>query len=65
VVRWATALERDAVKHLAAVGAYFSRPYGSAEKIAFQANPGNFEFAKTIKSIFDPNRILNPGKFGL
>jgi FAD/FMN-containing dehydrogenase len=61
----ASAFEREAVKQLATIGAYFSRPYGAAEKIAFQANPGNFEFVKTIKSIFDPNRILNPGKFGL
>jgi len=57
--------EREAVKQLAAAGAYFSRPYGAAEKLAFQANPGNFEFVKTVKSLFDPNRILNPGKFGL
>jgi FAD/FMN-containing dehydrogenase len=61
----AAAIERDAVEKLAAVGAYFSRPYGAAEKIAFEPNPGNYEFVKTIKSIFDPNRILNPGKFGL
>ncbi|MFM0045558.1 FAD-binding oxidoreductase [Paraburkholderia sediminicola] len=59
------AFESEAVKQLAAVGAYFSRPYGEAQNIVFQANPGNFEFVKTIKSLFDPNRILNPGKFGL
>ena len=59
------AFERDAVQQLAAAGAYFSRPYGAALDVAFEANPGNFEFVKTIKSLFDPHRTLNPGKFGL
>jgi FAD/FMN-containing dehydrogenase len=59
------ALERDAVAKLAAAGAYFSRPYGSAAPLAFERNPTSYEVLKKVKGIFDPNRILNDGKWGL
>ncbi len=58
-------LERDAVAKLAAAGAFFSRPYGSAAPTAFQRNPANHEVLKKVKGIFDPNGILNNGKWGL
>jgi len=58
-------LERDAVAKLAAAGAYFSRPYGSAATTAFQQNRTSYEVLEKVKGIFDPNRILNNGKWGL
>jgi FAD/FMN-containing dehydrogenase len=58
-------LEKEAVARLAAAGAFFSRPYGSAGDVVFQQNPMNYEVLKKIKGIFDPNRVLNHGKWGL
>jgi hypothetical protein len=58
-------LERDSAAKLAAAGAFFSRPYGSAALTAFQRNRASYEVLKQVKGIFDPNRILNDGKWGL
>jgi FAD/FMN-containing dehydrogenase len=58
-------LEREAVKELAAAGAYFSRPYGSAAETVFGQNPVNYDVLKKVKGIFDPNKILNHGKWNL
>ena len=58
-------LEKESVAKLAASGAFFSRPYGSAGDVVFQQNPMNYEVLKKIKGIFDPNRVLNNGKWGL
>jgi hypothetical protein len=50
-------------RQLAAKNAYFYRPYGEWKNIAYERVSGE-EYAaiKKIKSIFDPNDILNPGK---
>lgn len=58
-------LEKDAVVKLAASGAFFSRPYGSAAPTAFQQNRASYEVLEKVKGIFDPNGILNNGKWGL
>ncbi len=58
-------LEREAVARLAQEGAFFSRPYGAAGDVAFTQNPLNHEVLSKIKGIFDPNRVLNRGKWGL
>jgi FAD/FMN-containing dehydrogenase len=58
-------LERDGVAKLTAAGAFFSRPYGSAAPLVFERNPTSYEVLKKVKGIFDPNRILNDGKWGL
>jgi FAD/FMN-containing dehydrogenase len=58
-------LERDATAKLTAAGAFFSRPYGSAAPAAFQRNRASYEVLEKVKGIFDPNRILNDGKWGL
>ena len=58
-------LETEAVHALNTAHAFFNRPYGTAEKIVFANNPTNTRLLKTVKGIFDPNRVLNPGKFGL
>jgi len=59
------ALEREAVARLARAGAFFSRPYGAAQEVAFQQNPLNLEILRKVKGIFDPRRVLNRGKWGL
>jgi len=43
-------------------GAYFSRPYGIWADMVFNRDARNKEVIRTIKGIFDPNNILNPGK---
>lgn len=43
-------------------GAYFSRPYGIWADMVYNRDAGNNEMIRTIKRIFDPNNILNPGK---
>jgi FAD/FMN-containing dehydrogenase len=58
-------MENESVERLAAAGAFFSRPYGSAGDTALKQNPLNYEVLKKIKGIFDPNRVLNNGKWGL
>ena len=58
-------LEKESVMKLAAGGAFFSRPYGSAAGVVFKQNSMNYEVLKKIKGIFDPNRVLNNGKWGL
>ena len=43
-------------------GAYFSRPYGIWADMVYNRDASNKEMIRTIKGIFDPNNILNPGK---
>ncbi|MFW9844332.1 MAG: FAD-binding oxidoreductase [Candidatus Thorarchaeota archaeon] len=43
-------------------GAYFSRPYGVITDAVYEkASPMTVTAMKRVKSIFDPNNILNPG----
>lgn len=57
-------LEEDAVTRLLDAGAFFSRPYGTADRI-FAKNPANYALIRQVKSLFDPNRVLHRGKWGL
>jgi FAD/FMN-containing dehydrogenase len=59
------AFEKEAVAHLAKSGAFFSRPYGVSQEVAFGQNPIHRELLKKVKDIFDPARVLNRGKWGL
>ncbi len=59
------AFEREAARSLADSEAVFSRPYGSAQEIVLEQNPLNFEILRKVKEIFDPNRVLNRGKWNL
>jgi FAD/FMN-containing dehydrogenase len=43
-------------------GAYFSRPYGIWADLVYNRDAHNREVIRTIKGIFDPGNILNPGK---
>ena len=58
-------LERQAVIRLMEVGAFFSRPYGSAAELVWAQNAASYQLVKTIKGIFDPRRVLQRGKWGL
>lgn len=46
---------------LAAQGAYFDRPYGRLAELVY-GDTLSVEFMQRLKHIFDPDRILNPGK---
>jgi FAD/FMN-containing dehydrogenase len=43
-------------------GAYFSRPYGEWADWVFGADPATASLTRTVKGIFDPNNVMNPGK---
>jgi len=57
--------ENSAVKMLLEQDVFFSRPYGSAGELVFEKNPLNTQILKKVKDIFDPNRVLNQGKWKL
>jgi FAD/FMN-containing dehydrogenase len=46
-------------------GAFFSRPYGAWAGPAMEAAGKTFPLYQKIKSIFDPDGILSPGRLGL
>ncbi len=58
-----TQLERQATVRLMEAGAFFSRPYGSAAELVWRQNPGNTRLLRLIKGIFDPNQVLQRGKW--
>jgi FAD/FMN-containing dehydrogenase len=47
---------------LADMGAFFSRPYGPWAKFAFGRDVQTVIALRKVKSIFDPNGVMNPGK---
>jgi FAD/FMN-containing dehydrogenase len=58
-------LERSAVTEAARASAFFSRPYGFAQDIAFGQYELHHTLLKKVKGIFDPNRVMNNGKWDL
>lgn len=58
-------VEVDLVNELLDAGAFFSRPYGTAADKVFKKNTGNTKLIRIAKNLFDPDNILNPGKFSL
>lgn len=55
-------LAADAVALLIKNGAFFSRPYPAWAHDVYQHRADAVPSLKKIKSIFDPNNIMNPGK---
>jgi hypothetical protein len=55
-------LSRKATRVLMTRGAFFSRPYGENTNAIFSCHASTVEALKKVKSIFDPNNIMNPGK---
>jgi FAD/FMN-containing dehydrogenase len=59
------ALEKSVVTEAARSGAFFSRPYGFSQDIAFGQYELHHALLKKVKGIFDPNRVMNNGKWDL
>lgn len=55
-------LYTQASEALMNAGAFFSRPYATLANIVYQRNGETATALKKVKSIFDPNNIMNPGK---
>jgi len=56
-------LEKQATIRLMESGAFFSRPYGSAAELVWAQNLNNTRLVRIIKGIFDPNQVLQHGKW--
>ena len=50
------------IKKLMNKGAFFSRPYGEATDTIMSSNASTVDALRRVKSIFDPDNIMNPGK---
>jgi len=55
-------LTLNATKGLVAKGAFFSRPYGETARMIMNRDGATMATLKKVKSIVDPNNIMNPGK---
>ena len=55
-------LSVGAVRKLMDKGAFFSRPYGEAAGIVMNRDAATVDALKKVKSILDPDNIMNPGK---
>jgi FAD/FMN-containing dehydrogenase len=51
-----------ASENLIKMGAFFSRPYGAWAEMVYNRDAASRDALKKIKTIFDPNNIMNPGK---
>ena len=51
-----------ASEELSKQGAFFSRPYGIWADMAYSRNAEHTSMSRTLKGLFDPNNVLNPGK---
>lgn len=58
-------IENKLVKAMLRENIFFSRPYGPSGGLVFKKNPMNKKLMKEVKKIFDPNSILNRGKWNL
>jgi hypothetical protein len=52
----------DASETLMNNGAFFSRPYGPWSDMVYRQDAEGVATLNSLKRIFDPNNILNPGK---
>ena len=55
-------LSVSAVRSLLAKGAFFSRPYGETARMVLNRDAATVSVLNKFKTIFDPNKIMNPGK---
>ena len=55
-------LTNDIVDPLIANGAFFSRPYGETARYILNKDAATVEMLKRVKTIFDPDNMMNPGK---
>jgi FAD/FMN-containing dehydrogenase len=52
----------SSIKKLINKGAFFSRPYGEATDTIFSSSTSTIAALRRVKSILDPNNIMNTGK---
>ena len=52
----------NTIKKLMNKGAFFSRPYGEATDTIFSSHASTVAALRRVKSILDPNNIMNTGK---
>jgi FAD/FMN-containing dehydrogenase len=55
-------LSSRATEKLMAAGAFFSRPYGENAGMILNRDAATVDILKKLKTIVDPNNIMNPGK---
>jgi hypothetical protein len=55
-------LDAKAVEALMNAGAFFSRPYGAWADMVYRRDAETVAALRKVKSIFDPENIMNPGK---
>jgi FAD/FMN-containing dehydrogenase len=55
-------LSAKAVKSLECKGAFFSRPYGETTPLVVNRDAATADAMRRVKSILDPNNVMNPGK---
>ena len=61
-VESANNLLREGRRDLLKEGAFFNRPYGSITDAVFEnTSPEMVKAIQSVKNIFDPNNVLNPG----
>lgn len=58
-----SSFHREASHALSDAGAFFSRPYGIWKDIAYARDAQIVPHLRRVKEMFDPNAVLNPGKF--
>ncbi len=55
-------LSTAATKALLSAGAFFSRPYGENADLIMNRDAATVDLLNRLKGIFDPNKVMNPGK---
>jgi FAD/FMN-containing dehydrogenase len=55
-------LATSAIKNLMDKGAFFSRPYGESTSMILNRDAATVAALNKVKSIVDPNNVMNPGK---
>jgi FAD/FMN-containing dehydrogenase len=55
-------LVSEGAEEMARMGGFFSRPYGVWKEVAYRRAAGTLNMQRKVKEIFDPNKILNPGR---
>jgi len=56
------AMYYKAAEVLISQGAFFSRPYGKLSEMVYNKAADYATTLRTVKKVFDPNNIMNPGK---